>query len=186
MDKKVKNTLAGLLFLVCAGYHLYYFVGLLLSRSSLRRWIHVSFMGLTPKFVMIGGVVGLAALALSIVAFLGKKRSKALDILGLVYVLSSGFMLAAANWPSFRPKGIKWIYYMMLSNGTLWVVVLLVVFFVGYFLAKSGDPKSSTKDTTSHAAQEKAQTRTQESIYDQQLREGILTQDEYDQITGVK
>ena len=46
----------------------------------------------------------------------------------------------------------------------------------------SGGTVFDTKDTSSEAAKVQAQAEKQTSIYDEQLRDGILTQEEYDQI----
>ena len=89
-----------------------------------------------------------------------KKRGKVLNGLGIVYI---GYTILNI---------IKILRYGF-SPSTLIDPVILIAAFV---LSRN------TKDTNSEAAKVRAQAEKQISIYDEQLRNGILTQEEYDQI----
>lgn len=89
-----------------------------------------------------------------------KKRGKVLNGLGIVYI---GYTILNI---------IKILRYGF-SPSTLIDTVILIAAFV---LSRN------TKDTSSEAAKVRAQAEKQISIYDEQLRNGILTQEEYDQI----
>lgn len=89
-----------------------------------------------------------------------KKRGKVLNGLGIVYI---GYTILNI---------IKILRYGF-SPSTLIDPVILIAAFV---LSRN------TKDTSSEAAKVRAQAEKQISIYDEQLRNGILTQEEYDQI----
>ena len=89
-----------------------------------------------------------------------KKRGKVLNGLGIVYI---GYTILNI---------IKILRYGF-SPSTLIDPVILIAAFV---LSRN------TKDTSSEAAKVRAQAEKQISIYDEQLRNGVLTQEEYDQI----
>lgn len=99
-----------------------------------------------------------------------KKRGKVLNGLGIVYIGYVTVNIITSMQYGFSASA--------LTNLNL---AILIAAFV-YSQKSSGGSVFDTKDTNSEAAKIQAQAEKQTSIYDEQLRDGILTQEEYDQI----
>ena len=159
LDNKTINIAAGVIFLLRA----------LSSVTS----IFSQMAGGVPLFLnpirLIMALYGLVVLSImGIQALRQKKRGKALNSLGYVYL---GYVIF--NLFSAFPHS--------LNVQTLVSLALLVAAFVLTQKA-SGGAVFDTKDTASEAAKVQIQAQKQTTIYDEQLRDGILTQEEYDQI----
>lgn len=97
-----------------------------------------------------------------------KKRGKVLNSLGIVYI---GYVIV--NIITSMQYGF--------NTRALTILAILIAAFV-LSQKSSGGSVFDTKDTCSKVAKMQAQEKKQTSIYDEQLRNGILTQEEYNQI----
>ena len=107
-------------------------------------------------------------LLLGIFALFQKKRGKLLNGCGLLYIA-----YLVVRFLRFLPYSFHVIAIMRL-------VLLTTAFFLSQKVC--GGVVFDTKDTASEAAKIQIQNQMQTMIYDEQLRDGILTQEEYDQI----
>lgn len=105
------------------------------------------------------GIIVLAIMG--VFALRQKKRGKVLNSLGIVYI---GYVVI--NIITFMKYGF--------SASALTNLVSLIAAFV-LSQKSSGGSVFDTKDTSSEAAKMQAQAEKQTSIYDEQLRDGILT-----------
>lgn len=112
------------------------------------------------------GIIVLAIMG--VFALRQKKRGKVLNGLGIVYIVYVTIKIITSMQYGF-------------SASTLTILAILIAAFV-LSQKSSGGSVFDTKDTSSEAAKMQAQAEKQTSIYDEQLRDGILTQEEYDQI----
>ena len=112
------------------------------------------------------GIIVLAIMGIQ--ALRQKKRGKALNSLGYVYLGYVIFNLFSAFPHSLNVRALV-------------SLALLIAAFVLTQKA-SGGAVFDTKDTASEAAKVQIQAQKQTTIYDEQLKDGILTQEEYDQI----
>lgn len=101
-------------------------------------------------------------------AFRQKKRGKVLNVLGIVYI---GYIIINI---------ITSMQYGFSASALTNLAILIIAFVLSQ--KSSGGTVFDTKDTSSEAAKVQAQAEKQTSIYDEQLRDGILTQEECDQI----
>ena len=138
-------------------------------------WIALSLIQMFPYFDIIPptrlmlylaeDLLGIPVLIiLGVQALRQKKRGNVLNILFLIYY-------------SFT-IGIR------IGSLTLSGLVPILILAAAFALTKNAENGTLFKvlDTTSEAAKAQAQTMQQNSIYDEQLKAGILTQEEYDQI----
>ena len=63
---------------------------------------------------------------------------------------------------------------------------LMLAAYAAAIFFSGGKEFFNPKDTDSNAAKREAQTKSQNTIYDDQLRDGLITQEEYDQIMSGK
>lgn len=123
--------------------------------------------GLSVYFVInLYGAIVLAVMG--IYALCRKKRGKVLNVLGIVYI-----GVWAVRIASFMRYGIA-------VRAIINVAVTVAAFVLSQ--KSTGGTVFNAKDTSSEAAKKQTQTDKQISIYDEQLRDGILTQEEYNQI----
>lgn len=101
-------------------------------------------------------------------AFRQKKRGKVLNVLGIIYIDYIIINIITSMQYGFSASA--------LTN----LAILIIAFVLSQ--KSSGGTVFDTKDTSSEAAKVQAQAEKQTSIYDEQLRDGILTQEECDQI----
>ena len=97
-----------------------------------------------------------------------QQRGKLLNRCGIVYIAYVAVNLFTAFPYSFN----------------LTTLISLVLLIAAFVLSQKacGGAIIDTNDTTSEAAKTQIQAQKQTTIYDEQLRDGILTQEEYDQI----
>lgn len=138
-------------------------------------WIALSLIQMFPYFDIIPvtrlllylaeDLLGIPVLIiLGVQALRQKKRGNVLNILFLIYIS---------------------IYALIrVSSLTLSGLVPMLILVAAFALTKKAENGTlfTVQDTTSEAAKAQAQTMQQNSIYDEQLKAGILTQEEYDQI----
>ena len=105
---------------------------------------------------------------MGVFAFRQKERGKVLNVLGIVYI---GYIIINI---------ITSMQYGFSASALINLAILITAFVLSQ--KSSGGTVFDTKDTSSEAAKVQAQVEKQTSIYDEQLRDGILTQEEYDQI----
>lgn len=159
MNNKIINIVAGIIFLWLA------FNGVW---SIISQAVGGYLFYINPIYLVMNlyGIIVLPIM--SVFAFRQKKRGKVLNVLGIVYI---GYIII--NIITSMQYGF--------SASELTNLAILITAFV-LFQKSSGGTVFDTKDTSSEAAKVQAQAEKQTSIYDEQLRDGILTQEEYDQI----
>lgn len=157
VNNKIINIAAGIVFLWRAV-------------NGIRSVIYQAMGGfyINPIYLVMNlyGIIVLAIMG--VFALRQKKRGKVLNSLGIVYI---GYVVI--NIITSMKYGF--------SASALTNPVSLIAAFV-LSQKSSGGSVFDTKDTSSEAAKMQAQAEKQTSIYDEQLRDGILTQEEYDQI----
>lgn len=116
------------------------------------------------------GIIVLSIMGIS--ALRQKKRGKLLNAFGGIYI---GYVVV--NLFTALPYS--------LSASAITSLALLVAAFILSQKACGGSV-FDTNDTASEAAKVQIQAQKQTTIYDEQLRDGILTQEEYDQIMKSK
>lgn len=112
------------------------------------------------------GIVVLSIMG--VFALLQKKRGNVLNVLGIVYI---GYIIINI---------VTSLQYGFSKSAIVNLAILITAFVLSQ--KSSGGTVFDTKDTSSEAAKVQAQKEKQTSIYDEQLKNGILTQEEYDQI----
>ena len=156
MNKKVIKNIAGA---VCAGLFVYNLIPLITGS-----WIYMMPLPIILMFVKL-----VCLLILTINLFVSKNSiGKFAQLVAAAYTAIELFSLAEKSMFAFPMVG----------------AILLVVFVTTFLMAvKTVNGKLyDTTDTTSEAAKVEMQAVKQEEIYDQQLRDGILTKEEYDMI----
>lgn len=126
----------------------------------------VSYMNPITLLMWLYGIIVEAILGVN--AMRQKKRSKLLNGFGIVHI---GYVVVGilAELPySFNVRTLAYI--------ALWVAAFV------YSQKACGGSVFDISDTASEAAKIQIQAQKQTAIYDEQLRDGILTQEEYDQI----
>jgi len=162
MNSKTMKNIAGIIFLGLFAYHLRLFM--IIAPSGLYY---------SRPIIMINIVVRLACpLILGIASFNNKKLGKISIAAAIVYVVITLYNLAGSIRYSFPTVDF----------------LLLIVFIAAYVIAMKAKNGSvfDVKDTASEAAKKQYQAEKQVSVYDQQLKDGIITQEEYDQLTKKK
>lgn len=163
MNKKTVTKLCGIVFLVLFAYAVYGCIQFFLNMFSYP--ITAMMLSLVRNiyhlFVLL--ILGITALA-------GRKeRGRVLNILALADIgLNLIGLLRGAVYGFSVPAFLALAVY-----GA-------AVFFSG------GKEFFNPKDTDSNAAKREAQTKSQNTLYDDQLRDGLITQEEYDQIMSGK
>lgn len=118
---------------------------------------------------LVMGLYGIIVLAImGVFALLQKKRGKVLNGFGIAYIVYVIVTVITSMQYGFSARA--------LTN----LAVLIAAFVLSQ--KSSGGSIFDTKDTSSAAAKMQAQAEKQAAIYNEQLRDGILTQEEYDQL----
>lgn len=159
VNNKIINIVAGIIFLWRA------FNGV---RSIISQAVGGYLFYINPIYLVMNfyGVIVLSIMG--VFAFRQKKRGKVLNVLGIVYI---GYIII--NIVTSMQYGFN-------ASALINLAILVTAFVLSQ--KSSGGTVFDTKDTSSEAAKVQAQAEKQTSIYDEQLRDGILTQEEYDQI----
>ena len=159
-NKKIINLAAGIVFLLSALYAAFGSV----TAASYGYTVTAYFLRQLP------GIVVLALLGIR--ALQQKPRGKVLNILGIMYLLY---------------RAVMWFSTLAYSFSIMGLITLLLLVAAFLLSAKANNEVIiNTKDTASEAAKTQQQSEKQTSLYDEQLKNGILTQEEYDQITKSK
>ena len=163
MNNKTMKTIAGIIFLGLFAYRLPSFI----------RIIALGGLYYLRPISIIIIVVRLACLLFwGVASFNNKKLGKISIAAAIVYVAITLYNLAGSIRYSFPTVGF----------------LLFIVFIAAYGIAMKAKNGSvfDVKDTASEAAKKQYQAEKQASVYDQQLKDGIITQEEYDQLTKNK
>jgi len=123
---------------------------------------------ISPIFLIMTLYGAVVLTAMGIMALRRKQRSKVMNVLGIVYIGYAVINRFGAFQHFFNIKAL----------------VSLVLLIAAFVLSQKacGGSIFDTNDTTSEAAKVQIQSEKQTAIYDEQLRDGILTQEEYDQL----
>lgn len=141
--------------------------GLLRSHIVITRWGAVS--GIPLHSLALMWIRALSLLVCIIVLMLGKRRL-ILNVSAVLYIVGRLFSVS-----------IDSALYGFSVSATL--IIHIALFIIAYLLAWSvTGEKHILKDTESENA--KIQKEKQVSIYEQQLKDGIITQDEYNQLVN--
>lgn len=163
MNNKTMKFIAGIIFLGLLAYSLPSFIRIIASGGLYY---------LNPTSMILSVVRLACLLILGINSFNNKKLGKLSIAAAIIYVVITLYNLAGAIRYRFPTVGL----------------LLLVIFIAAFVLAMKA--KNGTvfdvKDTASEAAKTQYQAEKQTSVYDQQLKDGIITQEEYDQLTKNK
>lgn len=162
VNNKTINIVAGIIFL----WRAFNRVWSIISQAVGGYLFYINPIYLVMNFY---GIIVLSIMG--VFAFRQKKRGKVLNVLGIVYI---GYIII--NIVTSMQYGF--------SASALSALINLAILITAFVLSQksSGGTVFDTKDTSSEAAKVQAQAEKQTSIYDEQLRDGILTQEEYDQI----
>lgn len=163
MNKKTVTQLCGIVFLALFAYAVYGCIHFFLNMFS--------YPITTMMLSLVRNIYHLfVLLLLGITALAGRKeRGKVLNILALVDIgLNLIGLLRGA------------VYSFSVPTFLTLAVYAAAVFFSG------GKEFFNPKDNDSNAAKREAQTKSQNTLYDDQLRDGLITQEEYDQIMSDK
>lgn len=158
-NDKIINIVAGIIFL----WRAFNGVWSIISQAVGDYWFDINPIYLVMDFY---GIIVLSIMG--VFAFRQKKRGKVLNVLGIVYICS------------IIINNINSMQYGFSASALINLAILITAFVLSE--KSSGGTVFDTKDTSSEAAKVQAQAEKQTSIYDEQLRDGILTQEEYDQI----
>lgn len=163
LDNKTINIVAGVIFL----WRAFSSVTSIISQmaAGVLFYINPIYLVMTLYGIIVLSIMGANALR-------QKKRGKLLNGLGIIYI---GYVVV--NLFTALPYS--------LNVKTLISLALLIAAFVLSQKACGGSV-FDTSDTASEAAKVQIQAQKQTTIYDEQLRDGILTQEEYDQIMKTK
>lgn len=153
-NNKIINIVAGIIFLWRAVNEI---------RSVIHQAMDLFYINPIDLLMALYGIIVLSIMG--VFALRQKKRGKVLNSLGIVYI---GLNIITSMQYGF-------------STRALTILAILIAAFV-LSQKSSGGSVFDTKDTSSEVAKMQAQAKKQTSIYDEQLRDGILTQEEYDQI----
>lgn len=155
-NNKIINIVAGIIFLWRAVNGI---------RSVIYQAMGSYLFYINPIYLLMNlyGIIVLSIMG--VFALRQKKRGKVLNSHGIVYI---GLNIITSMQYGF-------------STSALTILAILIAAFV-LSQKSSGGSVFDTKDTSSEVAKMQAQAKKQTSIYDEQLRDGILTQEEYDQI----
>lgn len=159
IDHKIANIVAGVIF----AWRAFNSGTTIVSQVASGNVFYISpiYLVMTLYGIAVSAVMGHYALR-------QKARSKVLSVLGAVYI---GYVIV--NFVTALPHSM--------NAGTLISMALLIAAFVLSQKA-CGGTVFHTDDTKSEAVKARIQAEKQNTIYDEQLRDGILTQEEYDQI----
>ena len=159
INNKIINIVAGIIFL----WRAFNGVWSIISQAVGGYLFYINPIYLVMNFY---GIIVLSIMG--VFAFRQKKRGKVLNVLGIVYI---GYIIINI---------ITSMQYGFSASALTNLAILITAFVLSQ--KSSGGTVFDTKDTSSEAAKVQAQAEKQTSIYDEQLRDGILTQEEYDQI----
>lgn len=161
---KVLSIIAGIVFLERALVTAINFIPLLLSGEII--YVGSLFSCLVTLVVCPYSIIVLSIMGIK--ALQQKSRSKLLNILGIVYIGYAFISVFIIMWYSFSIR-----------------VLLSFAILIAAFVCSRGSGDRSAadvKDTSSETAEVHTRLEEQTTIYDEQLQDGILTQEEYDQI----
>lgn len=158
-NNKIINIVAGIIFLWRAANGV---------RGIVSQAIRGYLFYINPIYLVMNfyGIVVLSIMG--VFALLQKKRGNVLNVLGIVYI---GYIIINI---------VTSLQYGFSTSAIVNLAILIAAFVLSQ--KSSGGTVFDTKDTSSEAAKVQAQKEKQTSIYDEQLKNGILTQEEYDQI----
>ena len=159
VNNRIINIAAGIIFLWRAFNGVREIVSLAMKRYLF--YINPIYLVMNLYGIIVLSVMGVFALR-------QKRRDKVLNGLGIVYI---GYIIINI---------VKTLQYGFSTSALISLVILIAAFVLSQ--KSSGGTVFDTKDTNSEAAKVRAQAEKQTSIYDEQFRNGILTQEEYDQI----
>jgi len=165
LGKKTCYQIAGGFFLLRAAYSLY---TMLMRQTFLYAPLYITFINLCG--ILLGIALGVTALRI-------KDRSMFLNIIAGAYVVT----IAASALSTVFTMGL-----LMASSALVTSVISIAIVIVALMMSSSKSAFFNVKDTVSEAAKQQIQAEKQTTIYDEQLRDGIITQEEYDQIMGKK
>ncbi len=159
MDKKTMKSFAAVIFFGLFLYNLYGCIKL------------ISY-GMYPTYLIMYFVRLLCPLVCGFIV-LGKKNSKSMGVIAIVYVVCA-----------IVPMGNSIRYGSLSITG----LAILLLFIGAYVIAlKANDEKVfNVQDTVSENAKKQLQTEKQSSVYEQQLKDGIISQEEYSQLVNGK
>lgn len=160
---KDKNKL---LSIVCALFFFWRAVSAAINLVTLAGLGHLRYNSVVALIMTVYGIA--VSAAMGVYALRRKMRGKTLNALAIIYI---GYIVFNI---------IRSIGY----GGTVRSLISLALLIAAFVLSQKacGGTFSWLRDTQSEAAKMREQTEKQSSIYDEQLRAGILTQEEYDQI----
>lgn len=160
MNNKTLKTIAGIIFLGLFAYYLWPFINIIASGA----------LFYTSPIYTILTVIRLVCLAILGISSLNNKKLGKISIaVAIVYVVITIYSLASV---------IR--YYFPTID-----ILIFVIFIAAYVMAMTTKNGSvfNVKDTVSEAAKVQFQAEKQTLIYEQQLKDGIITQEEYDQLS---
>lgn len=164
LGKKTCYQIAGGFFLLRAAYSLY---TMLMRQTFLYAPLYITFINLCG--ILLGIALGVTALRI-------KDRGMVLNIIAGAYVVT----IAASALSTMFTMGL------MASSALVTSAISIAIVIVALMMSSSKSAFFNVKDTVSEAAKQQIQAEKQTTIYDEQLRDGIITQEEYDQIMGKK
>lgn len=159
LDNKTVSIIAGVIFL----WQAFNRVTGLISQAMAGVLFYISPISLAMSLygIIVLSIMGVKALR-------KKMRGKLLNSLGAIYI---GYLIVNI---------VTSMRYGFSASAITNLAILIAAFVLSQ--KSSGGTIFDTKDTSSEAAKVQAQAEKQTTIYDEQLRDGILTQEEYDQI----
>lgn len=158
-NNKIINIVAGIIFLWRAVNGIWGIISQ--AMGGYLFYINPIYLAMNFYGIIVLSIMGIVALR-------QKKRGKVLNGLGIVYI---GYIIVNI---------VTSMQYGLSASALTNLAILIAAFVLSW--KSSGGTVFDTKDTSSEAAKVQAQVEKQASIYDEQLRDGILTQEEYDQI----
>lgn len=170
MKNKTKRTIAGILFLLVAAAKLFEIVTILTTMTGIDTQDFVTLLTLIT--LGFSAICSLVLLLVGVRVLKQKKLGK-----GMTYLTMFAVIFTAVN--GITASGI-------IAGGNVVDVkqfILPAVTFVAWYLLISGGGTTVQREGQKGEADRVAeQAEKQTSIYDQQLKAGILTKEEYDQI----
>lgn len=172
MTNKTKRTIAGILFLLVAAAQLFEIVTVLTSMPEIDTQDFITLI--TLIFLGLSALCSLVLILAGIRALKQKKLGK-----GMTYLTMFAVIFSVVNVITTVMNGITAVGNTMDAKQFILPAVTLVAWYLLIFSGGSALQREGQKGEADRIAE---QAEKQTSIYDQQLKAGILTKEEYNQI----
>lgn len=174
IDKKTANYIIGIIFLLMGLKSIWALV------TNFDALFQMSLISIVLWIFRIGVLV-----ILGIYSLKQKKRGRIINVLGIIYIINIVVNTLRSTFMLISAVGVVQGIRLLAQNNSIISVIFFIAIFV-YSGIINGEKLLSVQDDVSEAAKQRIQSEKQDSLYDEYVKAGLLTKEEYEQIMNTK